>query len=722
MNHTSICRRSIVFSICVLSVLFVQAGCSDDREDLFMKAAARPRGNPDGADQVAAAEPTPAPAAQPTPSPKPTPTAPQVSQVSAVKSTDTATTAVGEQADVAETSVAEIEIKPLSERPATGDISDEESRRATVQKMLKIFDALMAYRKDHDGKLPTPSTVNDAGIACLSWRVELLPYLGYPELYKQFDHSTPWNFGVNKELLEYIPDEFFTHGKTRTNIVGVAGEFSTFLDASNGIGLDPNHIRDGAANTLLLLEVNDSKAPQWTEPADFPATRQVAGEIEPYLFHKRGDSLIGLWANGLPTLIQKNVEMRLLIDAMFIKDEQDFKASEIHQTIAFAEPGEENAPSDEIMPGQTDAITDVDLAVSGDDFVVDRVLIEEHDYARDAVPTVVQIRSAQTKLRSVFSSRIKEATTNDDKSTLAGEFLDLAYDMTSDPGGAYALQQAAIKFAIEAEDAALVLRAIDQRVSRFDVSALDENLKWIQEFGEGTSSRNDSVIDGAPLLKRTVPVVLTAIREDEYMRAASICRIAGRYTGGTRFDEVSRLMNRLRTQLGLAKGEYENAKTYLDEYRRDPENVRAGAAFGRFVCFIKGDWATGLKLIVDGPQNDLREVARMDLQGAGTPRGQVAIGDAWWDLSRRASGPYRQGAQDRAVKWYEKAIERLPESLDKIHVNNRLQDARDSTGASPIAICIQLADLLGVDVSQSLTSVAVEGARASGGRSNDDDS
>ncbi|PNY37867.1 hypothetical protein C2E31_05010 [Rhodopirellula baltica] len=588
--------------------------------------------------------------------------------------------------------------------------------------MLKIFDALTAYQKDHGGKFPTPFTVNEAGIQCLSWRVELLPYLGYPELYSQFDHSVPWNFGANKELLDRIPDEFLTHGDTKTNIVAVAGEFSPFLVSPSHIGIAPSSIRDGAANTLVLIEVNDDVTPNWTEPADFPATRRVAAEIPKHLFRKRGDGVIAMWATGLPTFIHKDVQTNLLIDAFFIKDEQDFKASQIHQTIAFEEPGEENTAGDEIMASQTDAITEIDLAVSADDFVVDRVLIEEEDYTREPEPSVVQIRTAQTKLRSMFSTRIKEATTNSDRSKLGKEFLELSSNMESDPGGAFALQQAAMRFAIEAEDADLLLQAVDQRVARFDINALEENLKWFLEFGEGTASRNDRVIEGAPLLKRTVPIVLTAIRDDEYMRAASICRIASRYTGGSRFDEVSRILTRMRTQLGLAKNEYEDAKQYLEDFRLNPENVAAGAAFGRFVCFIKGDWKTGLQLIVDGPAGDLRDVARMDIKGAGTAQGQVAIGDAWWDLSRRASGPYRQGAQDRAVKWYEKAIERLPDSLDKIHVNNRLQDARDSSGTSPIAQCLQLADLLNVDVSQSLTSIAMEGSRSSAGRlQNDED-
>ncbi|MDM4018563.1 DUF1559 domain-containing protein [Roseiconus lacunae] len=737
-------RTILIKCMCVGGLLAATAllpGCSSDTDDLFMKAASRPRGNPtaDATPEVDPQKASPQTAqSDSTPSPQvwPQPATTQVAkrsqpepQTGALVSNVTSSSASIPTGDTTKDlatadpesktpqSLAEqIGIKPLSERLPAAELSDGESRRRTVENMIKIFEALEKYAADHQSRFPPPTIQNEAGIDIYSWRVELLPYLGYPELYDKFDRSKPWNLGSNKELLQYIPEEYVTGSGTRTNIVGVSGDSSPFFPKT---GLDPSVIQDGSANTLLLVEIDDSNAPEWTEPAEFFPTGNTVASLDNFFFRKRGEGFIAMWANGLPTFIGKSTDKRLIEDAFFVGNDNDFTAGQIHQTISFEDANGETAIGNEIMTSQTDEITSIDQALmSADSTIIDRPLVEEKEYARMPVPNVIELRSAQERLKKLFADKIRDAKTSGDKVKLAREFLQLAGEMTSDPAGAFALQQAAIRMAIDAEDTAQLLQGVDQRVAQFEVDALEENLKWFQAFGESTASRSEKTIDGDELIERTVPIVLTAIRDDEYMRAASVCRVANRYTGGARFDKVSRILNRLRGQLGLAKRDYDESKEYLDMYRSDPDNVAAGAAFGRFACFIKGDWKTGLQLIADGPQNDLREVARMDLQGAGTARGQVAIGDAWWELSKRASGAYRQGAQDRAVKWYEKAVDRLPESLDKIHVTNRLQDAHDSTGTSPISLCIQLGDLLGVDISQSLTSIAVEGSR---GLSRDDD-
>ena len=61
----------------------------------------------------------------------------------------------------------------------------------------------------------------------LSWRVELLPFLGYEELYNHFDQNAAWNSPQNKRLLEYIPPEFQSAERfdDRTNYLLSVGEY-----------------------------------------------------------------------------------------------------------------------------------------------------------------------------------------------------------------------------------------------------------------------------------------------------------------------------------------------------------------------------------------------------------------------------------------------------------------------------------------------------------------
>lgn len=608
-------------------------------------------------------------------------------------------------------------IKPISERKPDNELSVAARRRKAFDNLQKINEALLLYvaKKGH---FPKAHSTNAGGVPTLSWRVELLPYLGYAELYKKFDFKRAWNMPPNKELLQFIPDAYVSPERfdVKTNYLFPVDQ--AFMFGQNRV-ISPTRIDDGAENTIMLIEVNDAHAVNWTEPKDFKPKSPM--NMKPYLGKLRVDGTFAIWASGFPVLLDERVSNQQLFEAMTYEKSDALQAGDIHRPIT-VEEAEEDPVLDSGMSDPPDLIAGDETAPQPNDGMNQmNQVMDEPVINREPVPSPLQITKAQTKLRQIYREKLEEAKDADDKADLAKELLDAAADMDADPSGAFVLQQAALRLAIEAADAGILIRAVDQRVGRFEVDSFQENLKWIQAFGQATASKDASTVEGDDILQRAIPVIFAGIREDEYMLASSVARLANRYTSTDREDKVSRLFTRLRTQLGAAKREYDKSVGDLERYRINPDDVAAGVSVGSFLCFIKGDWDKGLKLIAEGRGGDLVEVVRMDLRGASRAGDQVAIGDAWWDLSRRGSGAYQQGAQDRAVLWYTQAVERLPESLDKIHVQNRLKEADETDGRSPIALCAQLSDEIGVDIGQSLTSIAVNGMRSAAGRADDDD-
>ena len=227
-------------------------------------------------------------------------------------------------------------------------------------------------------------------------------------------------------------------------------------------------------------------------------------------------------------------------------------------------------------------------------------------------------------------------------------------------------------------------------------------------------------------MQRAVQVLYAAIDDDDFVRGSGVARIAYRFTGQTRQEVIPKLLNRLRSLLANAQREYDKSLEDLQAYRANPNDNEAAAKFGRFVCFVKGDWETGLPLMAKGGFEELRELANRDLNGAETTTDQIALGDAWWELADRAkTGVYRQGARDRSVFWYEQAFKALPESLDKLHVKSRLDEAKRADATSPIALTMKLADELGVDLGYGLAGIADVGqdrrVRRESGRIGDDE-
>ena len=119
-------------------------------------------------------------------------------------------------------------------------------------------------------EFPNLATFDDAGTPLLSWRVQILPFIGMQDLYDQFHIDEPWNSPHNLALADQMPEVFknanFSH-PNQTVFQAVASEDSVLPLMSQRIGF--NQIPDGSSNTVMLVEVNSNRATVWTKPSDF---------------------------------------------------------------------------------------------------------------------------------------------------------------------------------------------------------------------------------------------------------------------------------------------------------------------------------------------------------------------------------------------------------------------------------------------------------------------
>jgi hypothetical protein len=137
-----------------------------------------------------------------------------------------------------------------------------------------------AFQKFHEtnGVFPRVNGTEDNNASSerigLSWRVHLLPHLGYQELYDKFALDESWDSDTNKPLLNQMPREYVTSG---------AAKFETsmhvFVDEQSGTdngpfrdpgALDCRGVRlQGLLNasfTVLAAIAEPSTAEPWTKP------------------------------------------------------------------------------------------------------------------------------------------------------------------------------------------------------------------------------------------------------------------------------------------------------------------------------------------------------------------------------------------------------------------------------------------------------------------------
>jgi hypothetical protein len=134
-----------------------------------------------------------------------------------------------------------------------------------------VATALTMYQAEH-GHFPPPAMKTKDGSKGLSWRVAILPQLGYPDLYKQFKLDEAWNHPDNLKLASQMPYQFQPDNnvagqKTHLRVfVGNGAMFEWGKRAVTGAPTKPDEIPigDGISNTIMFVEAAD--AVNWMQP------------------------------------------------------------------------------------------------------------------------------------------------------------------------------------------------------------------------------------------------------------------------------------------------------------------------------------------------------------------------------------------------------------------------------------------------------------------------
>ena len=114
----------------------------------------------------------------------------------------------------------------------------------------------------------------------LSWRVQILPYVGRADLYDRFNHDEPWDSPHNIQLLPEMPAVYQSlnadlplgytvYQVPYTDIAANPSPQDLAMFDSSGEPITFDQVNDGTSNTIILLEVDAVAAVEWTRPADW---------------------------------------------------------------------------------------------------------------------------------------------------------------------------------------------------------------------------------------------------------------------------------------------------------------------------------------------------------------------------------------------------------------------------------------------------------------------
>ncbi len=151
------------------------------------------------------------------------------------------------------------------------------AHRAVAQHNLRqLALAVIQYSDEREGIMPQSIVYSKDGKPLYSWRVLVLPHLGYKDLHAKLKLDEPWDSRHNKPLLEKMPKVFEMPGvkmpESKTYFQVFEG--SETLSSNKKKTRYPASFDNGTWQTILIVEA--STAVDWAAPGDIPYSDRVS--------------------------------------------------------------------------------------------------------------------------------------------------------------------------------------------------------------------------------------------------------------------------------------------------------------------------------------------------------------------------------------------------------------------------------------------------------------
>jgi prepilin-type processing-associated H-X9-DG protein len=142
------------------------------------------------------------------------------------------------------------------------------ARRTQCVNNLKQIALAMHNYHSANNTFPRAASINDNGKPLLSWRVAILPYLGYQELYNKFNLDEPWDSAHNKAFLREMPSVYSCTNRVKpesfTTTYQVMVGKNAMFEKDQDVGVVD--VTDGTSNTFMVAEAKN--VVPWTKPDD----------------------------------------------------------------------------------------------------------------------------------------------------------------------------------------------------------------------------------------------------------------------------------------------------------------------------------------------------------------------------------------------------------------------------------------------------------------------
>lgn len=305
----------------------------------------------------------------------------------------------------------------------------------------------------------------------------------------------------------------------------------------------------------------------------------------------------------------------------------------------------------------------------------------------------VQAKSLQL-IRTLFKEEYARKSAAD-RVALAARLYKEASATNDDLNARYVLWLEAQELAAGGGDSELAIQAIEELGKTHVVDSL--NLKHKALLRASLLTQPPSTCESFTNL--ALGVADAAAIADSFDMVASLCSLAEAAANKTkRVAFVASIQSRLGDLRALA-AEYAKVQLARAKLQGDPDDAAAHLLIGRFYCFNKNEFVTGLPHLARGSDGTLKALAQRDTAQPQEALTQVEIGDAWWEYAQLTGGAVKLRATQRAQYWYAIATDNI-KGITLTRIQSRMKNAEPAAGAptkpsdSPVVTGTNLLTLL----------------------------
>lgn len=284
------------------------------------------------------------------------------------------------------------------------------------------------------------------------------------------------------------------------------------------------------------------------------------------------------------------------------------------------------------------------------------------------VPSQDEQLKIANELKVIFKQHYADLSTPAKESALAAALRNGTKDLGDDPVSRFVMLQEAHTHALAARDLRLAEDLASELCATFEVDFLSMQSQMLT-----TAIQSAKATDPGLLVAKALELIDLLTVKERFDEALVLLETV---EGESKRLKVAGLHAKLTAARRKARTEQIESETIqgaIGVLKAVPDDPAANLIVGKHLCFAKGDWATGLRMIAQGNDPKIAATAELDLTAPTEAPQQIEVGDAWWALAESSKADEKHLLR-RAAFWYAQSLPRLQPGIDRLKITRRLEE------------------------------------------------